>query len=102
MKLEMISSLAISLSLITLPAFSKESKKPQTPAGSEAITKDLDLNLSKIMWNGKKVTGEHTGEIKLKDGTITVKGKDIVAGKFDIDMSTITDTDLKDPEYNKK
>jgi polyisoprenoid-binding protein YceI len=48
------------------------------------------------------VTGTHHGKIRLKSGFITMKGKDLTGGEFVIDMTTIADEDLTDPEYNRK
>ncbi len=57
---------------------------------------------SSIEWFGKKVTGEHTGTINLKQGRLNlVKGK-ISGGEFEIDMASIVDLDLQDPEYKNK
>lgn len=54
----------------------------------------VDTAASKIVWVGKKVTGQHTGEIKLASGTLSADGKKLVAGNFLIDMTTMTCTDL--------
>lgn len=63
---------------------------------------NVDPNSSKVVWLGKKVTGEHSGEVKIQDGSLTFEGKNFTGGKFTIDMSTITNTDITDKEYNKK
>jgi len=55
-----------------------------------------DAAASKIEWNGKKVLGEHSGTINLKEGWLTKKGDAITGGEFVVDMSTIVDTDIKD------
>jgi polyisoprenoid-binding protein YceI len=54
----------------------------------------VDVSKSKIEWIGRKITGEHKGEIKLADGTLSANGSKLVGGAFNIDMSTITCTDL--------
>ncbi|OAQ38748.1 lipid-binding protein [Pedobacter psychrophilus] len=54
----------------------------------------VDVSKSKIEWIGKKITGQHTGEIKLADGTLSANGSKLVGGAFNIDMSTMTCTDL--------
>lgn len=65
---------------------------------------NLKVNTSKseLTWVGKKVTGEHTGKIALKEGTITMDGAKLTGGKFVADLTTITNTDLTDKEYNGK
>ena len=62
----------------------------------------VDPAASKIVWLGKKVTGEHTGEIKIASGQLEFDGAAFKAANFSVDMTTITNTDLTDPEYNKK
>lgn len=62
----------------------------------------IDNQKSKLTWVGKKVTGEHTGNIKISDGKFTTDGKTVTGGSFDIDMNSITCTDLTDPGYNEK
>lgn len=61
-----------------------------------------DVTKSTLVWTGKKVTGEHTGNIKLSNGSLTVDGKTLKSGSFEIDMTTITCTDLTDKTYNEK
>ncbi|MGE0078306.1 MAG: YceI family protein [Bacteroidales bacterium] len=62
----------------------------------------VDVSKSTLKWNAKKVTGEHYGTIKLKEGKFTVKGDQIVSGNFVIDMQTIVNEDLESAEWNKK
>lgn len=61
-----------------------------------------DLKKSSLQWLGKKVTGEHSGNIALKSGELILQKGKITSGKFEIDMRSITCTDIKDAEYNKK
>lgn len=67
-----------------------------------AQTYKVDSTSSKIVYVGKKVTGEHTGTITLKSGAITLKGDEIASAEFVADMKSLTSTDITDPEYNKK
>ena len=67
-----------------------------------AQTYNADVKKSTLSWHGKKVTGEHIGNINLKDGQLELKDGRIVKGNFVIDMTSITNNDLKDPGYNKK
>jgi len=55
-----------------------------------------DAEKTKLQWLGEKVTGEHTGTINLKDGWLNWKDNRIVAGEFNIDMTTITDADASE------
>lgn len=70
--------------------------------GLSAQDYKADVKKTEIMWNGKKVTGEHDGFIKLKSGNLQLKDGNIVKGTFIIDMTTITNTDIENPETNKK
>ncbi len=57
-------------------------------------TYKIDDTASKIKWVGKKVTGEHTGTVKFKAGTVAYNGKQVTGGNAVVDMNTITCTDL--------
>jgi polyisoprenoid-binding protein YceI len=61
-----------------------------------------NIDKSELKWTAKKVTGQHMGHIKLKDGVLTVKDNKIVSGTFNIDMNSITNDDLQDAGYNQK
>lgn len=61
----------------------------------------VDTRSSVLEWYAAKVTGKHNGTILLSGGTIEVnKGK--ITGSFDIDMTTIEDKDIANPEYKGK
>lgn len=65
----------------------------------------VDTQASKIAWKGTKKMGSfHNGHISVKEGEITTDKKNkITAGQIVVDMSTITNEDLKDsPDYQKK
>lgn len=62
----------------------------------------IDETKSKLTWVGKKVTGEHTGNIGIASGTFTFEDNTIKGGTFEIKMSSINNTDLEDKEYNAK
>ena len=62
----------------------------------------VNVEKSKIHWIGKKVTGEHDGYIKLKQGEFSVIDNQIKKGQFTIDMNSITCEDIEDPKYNQK
>ncbi|HEY8402485.1 MAG TPA: YceI family protein [Cytophagaceae bacterium] len=67
-----------------------------------STTYKADVKNSKLTWVGKKITGEHTGEITLSSGSLTFEGKNLKGGSFEIDMTSITCTDLTDQGYNQK
>jgi len=62
----------------------------------------LDTKESKVLWVGKKVTGQHSGTLALSSGTITVNGSNILATDLTIDMTSILVTDIEDATYNQK
>ena len=61
----------------------------------------IDLKQSSMNWTGYKVTGKHTGAILLKSGEVSFEGSKLVGGMFEIDMTSITDTDMSG-EYADK
>jgi polyisoprenoid-binding protein YceI len=63
---------------------------------------EINTKTSTIEWLGKKIGGQHKGNIMLKSGSLELKNDKIVAGNFVIDMTTITNTDLEDAGYNQK
>lgn len=72
--------------------------------GLTVTAQKMDVNTSKseLKWTGKKVSGEHWGYIKLKDGTFTLNDGQITDGTFTIDMTSINNKDLESPEWNQK
>lgn len=65
-------------------------------------TSPVSTKASSIVWNAKKVTGEHTGTIGISAGKLVVNKNQITGGNFTIDMKSIVCKDITDPEYNKK
>lgn len=64
--------------------------------------KVINTDKSKIEWLGKKVTGEHSGTIKISQGNLVFDGDNLEKGSFVVDMSTIENIDIKDPNYRAK
>lgn len=62
------------------------------PAGTSV---PLDTASSTLTWIGTKITGQHTGNVQLKSGSIIIDGGHIVGGNFVADMTTIVDNDLE-------
>ncbi|MCS6818745.1 MAG: YceI family protein [Chitinophagales bacterium] len=63
-------------------------------------TFDADVSQSKLAWTGKKIGGKHNGLVKIKSGFISFKDGKPEAGKFEIDLTTISCSDLTDPAKN--
>lgn len=55
----------------------------------------VDLTNSKVVWTGKKVTGEHTGEISINKASLKFNEGHLVDGNFVLNMNSITCTDLE-------
>ena len=70
--------------------------------GLFAQTQKVNTEKSSINWLGKKIGGQHEGIIKIKSGTLELKNDQIVSGNFTVDMTSITNTDIKNEVYNKK
>lgn len=50
----------------------------------------VDTQLSSIDWIGRKVTGQHTGKIKISSGELLLNGKAVKGGSFVMDMTSIS------------
>ena len=60
-----------------------------------AQEKVIDAAASNIHWLGKKVTGQHEGNISLKSGSLTLDNGKVTDGNFIVDMASMTCTDLE-------
>ena len=89
----------------------------QGPKSEKAITGDatevmdqyavgnqyvVNTDDSYIEWYGYKPTGSHHGRIYLEKGNISIEDRRITGGSFTIDMKSIENIDLEDPEWNGK
>ena len=66
--------------------------------------KEITLNKDngKLTWNGKKLTGEHFGNVSISSGNLKFESGELKGGVIVVDMKSLNDEDLKDPEYNSK
>ena len=61
----------------------------EDPAATEA-TYTLNQEKSTLSWKGKKTeTYYHEGKVRFSDGTLKMKGEELISGNFTLDMSTI-------------
>ncbi len=66
-------------------------------ANDNPILKKVNVEKSTLIWTASKVTGTHTGTVALKDGGLEFDDKGMLkGGSFEIDMTTIANTDLGD------
>lgn len=85
--------IALSVVAIAISSFTGKEKK---------TTLSVNVAESKVVWLGKKVTGEHTGTIGIAQGNLEFNKDQLSGGSFEIDMTSIANTDLEDQEYKKK
>ncbi len=88
-----ISTLMLSVALVFSTSVTKA-------VGDKTVK--INTEKSKILWLGKKVTGQHNGSIKIQTGEIRINNDKIVGGKIYIDMKTIACEDIKDEKWNSK
>ena len=58
-------------------------------------TYTVDTDASQLEWFASKVTGKHNGTVNIKSGSLEMTDGQLTGGSFEIDMPSITVTDLK-------
>ena len=56
-------------------------------------TLNVNTSSSVVVWTGYKVTGKHTGTVKIKSGSVQFTDGVLTAGTFEMDMNTLNCTD---------
>ncbi|EAR14196.1 MULTISPECIES: YceI family protein [Robiginitalea] len=84
---------------LTLAVVTTTATLATEPAADE--TKTVDAKASTVTWKAYKVTGSHTGTVALKSGSLIFDGDKLTGGEFQVDMTTLTATDLEG-EYRDK
>jgi polyisoprenoid-binding protein YceI len=92
---------AVSLSAFRIASDPDKAHKA-SPLSRKAVVYKVDEQNSKVTWLAKKVTGEHSGNVKVSNGTLTLDNNVLKGGSFDIDTRTISVTDITDAEANGK
>ena len=67
-------------------------------AGTAFTTNPIErkeIKSSTITWTGKKILGSHTGTIDLKSRYLEMEGDNLIGGMFEVDMTSIKNTDLE-------
>lgn len=75
---------------------------PAGKAAAKAASLTVDPAKSVLTWTAKKVGGQHSGTVKVANGTLLVKSNKLTGGTFTIDMTSITDTDITNEGMNAK
>lgn len=85
--------IALSVVAIVFSSFTAKEKKSS-----------LSVNVaeSKVVWLGKKVTGEHSGTIGIASGNLEFTKNQLSGGAFEIDMNSIANLDIENEEYKQK
>jgi polyisoprenoid-binding protein YceI len=61
----------------------------------------LDTTNSVLEWTGRNLTKRHYGRIAFSGGELELLGGNLKGGTISLDMTSITDLDLHDAEYQK-
>ena len=69
--------------------------QPPVPDG----TFKIDPAQSVIRWTGRNLFNFHTGTVQLASGEILLRQGELVSARFTIDMTSIANEDLTDPDY---
>ncbi len=62
---------------------------------TDTTTYEVDTEASEVIWKGYKVTGSHEGTIAVKSGNLEFTEGQLTGGSFEMDMTSITCTDLE-------
>ncbi len=78
--------------------------KLEDPADLSTASEVYTLESGEVVWTGSKLyeTSSHSGTVAVKSAKLGLNDGAPVAGSFAIDMTTIKNTDLEDPELNAK
>ncbi len=75
---------------------------PTDPPALEDRAYTVDPEQSVMGWVGRSLVGEHYGTMSLlPGGTITLRSERVVAGQFDLDMTSIRNLDLTDSKMKQ-
>lgn len=66
-----------------------------TSAAVAQSTYTIDPAAAKLVWTGKKITGQHQGSIDVRSGTIAWGENGLAQTEVTIDMTSITDVDME-------
>ncbi|MFN8345985.1 MAG: YceI family protein [Spirosomataceae bacterium] len=65
------------------------------PGKKASQTLKVNTEASTFNWLAKKLTGEHSGTVKIQSGNLVTDGNKLTGGDFTIDLNTIKDTDIQ-------
>lgn len=82
-----------------------DAQAAQDAAKADSTAKEYVVSADETVLEWKateKMGGGHNGQIKVANGTLSVVGKNLTAGSFEIDMASIRVDDVTDPQKNAK
>lgn len=71
-----------------------ETNAAATEAAMTGKEYTVNTSASKVIWEGTKPAGAHTGTVDVSAGSVSVQDGNITGGEFTLDMTSITVTDL--------
>ncbi|MBJ04567.1 MAG: lipid-binding protein [Flavobacteriales bacterium] len=74
---------------------SQSSNKASHTHSDNTTTNNIYAQKSNIQWKAAKIGGEHEGNIEIRSGHLHFENERLVSGKVEIDMASITCTDLE-------
>lgn len=96
---KIILSVIVAASILTACKGEKKEKVATKEAEKVAVNvselNNVDTATSMLAWKGTKPTGAHNGLVSLKSGGLLVENGNLKGGEFVIDLTTITNLDMK-------
>ena len=89
---KIITTLLLAITTFCLPDLSAQKTTVMVP---------INVSESSIHWLGKKITGQHEGNINLLSGSLIMENGLLTGGDFIVDMNSIASTDLKGESAKK-
>lgn len=86
----------ITLTLAVVTGSGSYATEPAT-----ADTRTVNAESSTVTWKAYKVTGSHTGTVALESGSLVFDGDQLTGGEFEVDMTSLTATDLEGESRDK-
>lgn len=81
-----------------LPVESGEQEEVAEPVLKDGVYR-VDVEKSRLEWIGRNLNNRHYGRIAIQEGELVIKGGTLSEGNIILDMDTITNLDLQDPDW---
>jgi polyisoprenoid-binding protein YceI len=60
----------------------------------------INAETSVVRWTGRNLFNHHNGTVRFREGELTVEAGRLTSASFALDMNSITNEDLADPQWN--